>query len=60
MAGCEYKVRGPSSCSIKGWMSQLVYSIYWNLKEVGANASEGMDLLAGKDQKLFLFHVYAF
>ena len=27
-------------------MSQLVYSICWNSKEVGSNASEEMDLLA--------------
>lgn len=54
MAGCKRKVLEPSSCSIQGWMSQLVNSIHWNLK-VGAHASEGMDLIAGKDQKLSSF-----
>jgi hypothetical protein len=31
-------------------MSQLVFSRHQNAKEVGSNASEGMDLLARQEQ----------
>lgn len=31
-------------------MPQLVFSIYWNSKEVGFNASEGMVLLVRQEQ----------
>lgn len=31
---------------LQGWMSQVVFSRYWNPEEVDSNASKGMDLLA--------------
>lgn len=31
-------------------MSQLVFSIQWNPKEVGSNASEELDVLARREQ----------
>lgn len=31
-------------------MSHLVFSIYWNPEEVVCKASEGLDLLSGREQ----------
>jgi hypothetical protein len=41
-------------------MPQLVFNICWNAKDIGTNASEGMDMLArrgqaGKEEKLIAF-----
>ena len=47
----DCNVQGSSSflIQISGWISQLVFSVHWNPEEVGSNASERMDLLAGKE-----------
>ena len=53
MACGEQKVQEPSSCSVpQGWVSQLVLHLCWNPIEEGSSAREGMDVLAGKEQKL--------
>lgn len=36
--------------SLQGRMSQLVFGVQQNPQEVGSNASEGVDLLAGQHQ----------
>lgn len=36
----------PAVFSLWGWMSQMIFSLYGNPKEVGSNPSEGMDLEA--------------
>lgn len=33
-------------CCPQGWMSQRIFSRYWNPKEVSSNARKGMDFLA--------------
>lgn len=37
----------PEVLSPQSWMSQLLLGIFQNFKEVGSNASEGIDLLKG-------------
>jgi hypothetical protein len=47
MSSCEWEVQDSSSCSVpQSWVSQLVICVSWNPKDVGSNASEGMDVLA--------------
>ena len=36
--------------SPQGWVSQLVFSICWNSREVDSNAGEGVDLVGGQEQ----------
>ena len=46
MAVYQWKVQESNSCSFHTWMSQLLFTIYQNPKEVDPNAREGMDLPA--------------
>ena len=51
---------GEEKFSPQSWMSQLVFNLFWNFKEVGSNASEEMDLPVseGKEQRIIGVFLY--